>query len=323
MKRRKFLACLGAAAAAPALRPPRARAQQRMPRVGLIGNSLLPPIEALRAKLRELGYVEAETFILEARFAHGRDDRYPGFAAELATLPVDVMIAWGTPAALAAKRATTTIPILFVAGDAVNTGIVSSLSRPERNITGFVAVNAEIEAKRVELLKEILPQASRIAVLSNALNPLNQVNLETARRAGRALSVAIEEFAIRSHADIPSTLGRLVDSRPDGVIIGSDITLVGGREHIVATLNAQRIPAVYPFREYVGVGGLVIYGANISHLFQQAAVYVDRLLKGETPDSLPIQQATAFEMIVNLKTAEKLGLVLSPLVLARADLVVD
>jgi putative ABC transport system substrate-binding protein len=189
MKRRKFLACLCAAAAAPALRPPRVRAQQRMPRVGLIGNSLLPPIEALRQKLRDLGYVEARNFVLEARFAHSRDDPYPGFAAELAALPADVIIAWGTPAALAAKRATTTIPILFVAGDAVNTGIVSSLSRPERNITGFVAVNAEIEAKRVELLKEIVPQASRMAVLSNALNPLNQVNLETARRpAGRCPS---------------------------------------------------------------------------------------------------------------------------------------
>jgi putative ABC transport system substrate-binding protein len=323
MKRRRFLACLGAAVAAPAVRPLPLRAQQRVPRVGLMGNSLLPPIDALRQKLRELGYVEARNLDLEARFVHGHDDLYPGFAAELAALPADVIVAWGTPATLAAKRATTTIPILFVAGDAVNTGIVSSLSRPEGNITGFVAVNAEIEAKRVELLKEIVPNASRIAVLNNALNPLNRVNLETARRAGRALSVAIEEFAIRSSADISSALGRLVDARPDAAIIGSDITLLSGRQQIADTLNAHRIPAVYPFREYAGVGAFIIYGANISHLFQQAAVYVDRLLKGETPDKLPIQQATAFEMIVNLKTAEKLGLVLPPLVLARADEVVE
>jgi putative ABC transport system substrate-binding protein len=323
MKRRRYLAYLGAAAAALALRPSSLLAQQRVPRVGLMGNSLLPPIDALRQKLRELGYVEARNLDLEARFAHGRDDLYPAFAAELAALPADVIVTWGTPATLAAKRATTTIPILFVAGDAVNTGIVSSLSRPEGNITGFVAVNAEIEAKRVELLKEIVPHASRIAVLSNAINPLNQVNLEMARRAGRTLSVAVEEFAIRSSADIPSALGRLVDSRPDAAIIGSDITLLSGREQIADTLNAHRIPAVYPFREYSGVGAFIIYGANISHLFQQAAIYVDRLLKGETPDQLPIQQATAFEMIVNLKTAEKVGVVLPPLVLARADELVE
>jgi putative tryptophan/tyrosine transport system substrate-binding protein len=323
MKRRRFLACLGAATASAAIRPPPLRAQPRMPRVGLMGSAPLRPIEALRQKLRELGYVEGQTFVLEARFAHGRDDRFPGFGAELAGLPVDVIVAWGTPAALAAKHATATIPILFVAGDAVNTGIVSSLSRPEANITGFVAVNAEIEAKRVELLKEIVPRAARIAVLTNALNPLNQVNLETARRAGRALSVAIDEFPVRSSGDIPATLLRLVDSRPDAAILGSDIMLLSGRQQIVDTLNAHRIPAVYPFREYADAGAFIIYGANISHLFQQAAVYVDRLLKGETPDRLPIQQATSFEMIVNLKTAETLGVTLSPFVLARADEVVE
>ena len=184
MRRREFLALLGGAAGAACSLPRSLNAQQRMPRLGLMGSAPLLPIQALRQKLRELGYVEGENFTLEARFAQGRDDRYPGFGAELVALPVDVIVAWGTPAALAAKRATASIPILFVAGDAVNTGIVSSLSRPEGNITGFVAVNAEIEAKRVELLKEIVPHATRIAVLTNALNPLNQVNLGTARRAG-------------------------------------------------------------------------------------------------------------------------------------------
>ena len=323
MRRREFLALLGGAAGAACSLPRSLNAQQRMPRLGLMGSAPLPPIEALRQKLRELGYVEGENFTLEARFAQGRDDRYPGFGAELVALPVDVIVAWGTPAALAAKRATASIPILFVAGDAVNTGIVSSLSRPEGNITGFVAVNAEIEAKRVELLKEIVPHATRIAVLTNALNPLNQVNLETARRAGQVLSVAIEQFAIDSSADIPAALSRLVDWRPQAAIVGSDIALLSGRQQIADTLNTHRIPAVYPFREYSGVGAFIIYGANISHLFQQAAVYVDRLLKGETPEKLPIQQATAFEMIVNLKTAKRLGLSLPPLVLARADEVIE
>lgn len=320
MKRRQFLAI---AAAIAACVPRSLCAQQRVPRVGLLGSAPLRPIEALRQKLRELGYVEGQNFTLEARFAHGQDDRFPAFGAELAALPVDVIVAWGTPAALAAKRATATIPILFVAGDAVNTGIVSSLSRPEANITGFVAVNAELEAKRVELLKEIVPQAARIAVLTNALNPLNQVNLETARRAGHALSVTIEDFAVANSADIPAVLARLVGARPDAAIIGSDIALLSGRQQIAAALNSGRIPAIYPFREYADAGAFIIYGANISHLFQQAAVYVDRLLKGETPERLPIQQATSFEIIVDMKTAEKIGVTLPPFVLARADEIVE
>jgi len=294
-----------------------------MPRVGLMGNAPLRPIEALRERLRELGYVEGRNIALEARFANGRDDRYPGFGVELAALPVDVIVAWGTPAALAAKKATSAIPILFVAGDAVNTGIVSSQSRPERNITGFIAVNAEIEAKRIELLKEIVPGAARIAILSNALNPLNALNLETARRAGRALSVAIEEFPIGSSADIPAALRRLVDSRPDAALIASDITLLSGRRQIAEAMNAHQIPAVYPFREYGAEGAFIIYGANISHLFRQAASYVDRLLRGETPDSLPIQQATEFELVVNLKVAARICVTLSPAFLARADEVIE
>lgn len=326
MKRRGFLTSLGATAVAPALlwpHPVRAQQVLRLPRMGLMGNALLPPIEALRGKLRELGYVEERTLVLEARFANGRDERYRDFAAELAALPVDVIVAWGTPAALAAKAATSRIPIVFVAGDAVNTGIVSSLSRPEANITGFIAVNVQLEEKRLELLKEVVPRAARVAVLSNALNPLNRVNLETVYRVGRTLSLAIEVFEIQSGADIPSVLRRLVDSRPDAALIASDITLVSGRQQIADAMNANGIPAIYPFREYSGAGAFMILGANISNLFQQAAHYVDRILKGESPDKLPIQQATAFELIVNLKAAQKIGVTLSPIVLARADEVVE
>jgi putative ABC transport system substrate-binding protein len=327
MKRRRFLTLLTTTIAAlPAWHPFPGRAQQlsRIPRVGLMGNAVLPPIQALRERLRELGYIEGRNFILEARFAQGRDERYPDFGAELAALPVDMIVAWGTPAALAAKKAATgRIPVLFVAGDAVNTGIVSSLSRPEKNITGFIAVNTEIEAKRVEILKDIVPHAKRIAVLSNALNRLNAINLETARRAARTLGLTIDVFEIESSADIPSALRRLIDSSPDAALIGSDITLLSERQQITRALNANRIPAVYPFREYAGAGAIVIYGANISRLFHQAASYVDRILKGESPETLPIQQATEFELIVNLKEANRIGLTLPRVVMARADEVID
>jgi putative ABC transport system substrate-binding protein len=324
MKRRVLLAGIGAAAIAPLLPcPATAQSPSRVPRVGLIGNAPLRPIEALRGRLRELGYIEGQNLVIEARFSNGRDDRFPGFVAELAAVPVDMIIAWGTPAALAAKSAASRIPVVFVAGDAVNTGIVSSLSRPEANITGFIAINAQLEEKRIELIKEIVPGAARVAVLSNALNPLNRLNIDTARRVGGALAMSVEAFDIRNAQEIEAALRRLTESRPDAALIASDITLLSERRRIADTLNAHRIPAVYPFREYADVDAFVIYGANISVLFQNVAGYVDRILKGEAPESLPIQQATAFELIVNLKTAAKLGLSVSQLVLARADEVIE
>jgi putative tryptophan/tyrosine transport system substrate-binding protein len=325
MQRRDVLILLCGSVGAWALPSRHAGAQTRgrLSRIGVLGNALLPPLEAMRAKLRELGYTEGRNLAIEFRFAQGREDRYPAFVSELADLPVDVIVAWGTPAAVAAKAASSRIPILFVAGDAVNTGIVSSLSRPEANITGFIAVNAELEEKRLELLKEIVPRATRVAVLSNAGNPLNRVTLETVRRAGRALGVSIEVFEVRNSAEIGGAVQRLVESRPDGAIIGSDIMMISGRQQIATALNNAAIPAVYPFREYAGAGAFIIYGANISVLFQNVAAYADRILKGESPANLPIQQATAFELIVDLKAAQKIGLTLPPAVLARVDEVMD
>ena len=320
MRRRQFLCVIAGSAAA---WPRRSFAQQSAKRIGLMGSLPLRPIQQFRKKLQELGYSEGQNLIVESRFAEGRDAGYPAFAAELAALPVDLIVAWGTPAALAAKRATTKIPIVLVAGDVLNTGIVSNLARPEGNITGFIAVNVELEEKRIELLKDVVPGLTRVAILGNSLNPLNRVNLEIARRAAAKLSVAIETFEVQNSQEVANKLVALTATRPDAVLIASDTLLLSERQRIVAAMAAGRTPAIYPFREYGAAGGLIIYGANISNLFENAAVYVDRILKGEKPGDLPIQQATAFEVIINLKAAAKLGLALPPSVLVRVDEVIE
>ena len=299
--------------------------QARTPkRVGLIANSPLPPVKRFREALRKLGWIEGENLVIEFRYGEGRDDRFPEFAAELVSIPVDVLVVWGTPAAFAAKRATTTIPILIAgAGDVVNTGLVSNLARPDANLTGFIALNVDLESKRLELLKEAVPGLSRVAVLANPANPLNRVNLDIARRSGEKLGVKIEVVEAKTAADIDGALAQIKKSRPDAVLLASDILLLSRRKDIADFMTAQRIPAIYPFREYAGVGGLFVYGANISVLFERAAEYLDRLLKGEKVGNLPVQQATAFELIVNTRTASALGLTVPPAVLLRADDVIE
>ena len=288
MKRREFLTALaGGAVAWPGL----GFAQQtRTPkRIGLIANSPLPPVNRFRETLRKRGWVEGENLIIEFRYGEGRDDRFPGFAEELVSMPVDVLVVWGTPAAFAAKRATTTIPILIAsAGDVVNTGLVSNLARPDANLTGFIALNVDLESKRLELLKEAVPGLSRVVVLANPANPLNRVNLDIARRSGEKLGVKIEVVEAKSAADIDGALAQIKKSRPGAVLLASDILLLSKRKEIADFMAEQRIPAIYPFREYAGVGGLFVYGANISVLFERAAEYLDRLLKGEKVGNLPV-----------------------------------
>jgi putative tryptophan/tyrosine transport system substrate-binding protein len=237
---------------------------------------------------------------------------------------VDVIVTWGTPAAFAAKEATSQIPIVMGGiGDAVNTGLVSNLARPGGNITGFIALNVDLEEKRLELLKEVVPHLSRVVVLGNSLNPLNRINLDMARRAGQRLSIALEAFEVRSSQEVEGALRGIMQASPDAVLLASDTLLLGERKQIVDTMATSRIPAIYPFREYADVGGFISYGANISILFERAAGYVDRILKGEKPANLPVQQATAFEILINLKAAAGLGLTLPASVLVRADEVIE
>ena len=319
MRRRDFIAFIGGAAAWPGP----AFAQKRTPkRIGFMAHAPLPPVKRFRERLQTLGWVEGENLIIESRYGESKD--FPAFAAELVSMPVDVLVVWGTPAAFAAKGATIKIPILIAAaGDVVNTGLISNLARPDSNLTGFVALNVDLESKRLELLKEAVPGVSRVVVLANPTNPLNRINLDTARRSGEKLGLKIEVIEAASPTDIEGALAEIKKLRPDAALLASDTVLLTKRKEIADFMAEQRIPAIYPFREYAPVGGLFTYGANISVLFERAADYLDRLLKGEKIGNLPVQQATAFELIVNARTASTLGLTIPREILLRADDVIE
>jgi putative tryptophan/tyrosine transport system substrate-binding protein len=255
MRRRTFIALLGSAAAT---WPLAAQAQQleKTVRIGVLATLPLPPVQRFLRKLQEFGYVEGRNLRLESRFAEGRDDRYPALAAELVALPVDIIVTWGTPAALAAKRATTMTPIVMGAiADPVSLGIVSNLARPEGNITGFASQNVDLEVKRLELLKDLLPRLARVGILGNAANPFLQVALKRLRPAAEQMSVAIELVEIHNSDQIEDALVRLDRARPDAVLVPADNLLLTKRSEIATTLNRSKLPAVYAIREFAAAGG--------------------------------------------------------------------
>src|SRR5262249_44644498 len=323
MNRRGFILALAGAAAA---WPLAARAQQseRMRTIGILASQSLSPIQRFAHKLGDYGYVEGQNLRVVSRFAEGRDERYPVMAAELAAMPVDLIVTWGTPAALAAKQATTTIPIVMGAiGDPVSVGIVSNLARPDGNITGFAAQNVDLDGKRLELLKDLLPHLSRVGILANSANPVLGASLRKLRPAAETLRVGIEMFDIEAGGGLESALLQLAQTHPDAVLVAPDLLLLTRRKEIAAALAKSKLPAVYPFREYTDVDGLIIHGANLAVLFERAAGYVDRILEGAKPADLPVQLATEFELIINLKTVAAIGLTVPPTLIARADEVIE
>ena len=320
IRRREFITLVGGAATWPLA----ARAQQGVHVVGILAPQPLPPIERFVRKLREYGYVEGENLRLVRRFSEGHDDRFPALAVELTAVPVGMIVTWGTPAAVAAKQATSSIPVVMGAvGDPVSVGIVSNLARPGGNITGFAGQNVDLEGKRLELLKDLLPQLSRVAMLANAANPLAHASMQNLRTTAEQLRINFDIFEVHSIAEIEVALQQLNNARPDGVLIASDLLLLTRRSEIAEFLAKNKLPAVYPFREYAEVGGLMIHGANLGSLFERAAGYVDRILKGAKPGDLPVQLATEFELIINLKTAAAIGLTVPPTLIARADEVIE
>jgi putative ABC transport system substrate-binding protein len=324
IKRREFIGLITGGAAAAWPLAVGAQQNERVRTIGILASQPLPPIQRFARKLRDYGYIEGQNLRLVSRFAEGRDDRYPVMAAELATLPVDLIVTMGTPAALAAKQATKTIPVVMGAiGDPVSVGIVSNLARPDGNVTGFAAQNVDLEGKRLELLKDLLPHLSRVAILANAGNPLFDVSLQKLRPAAQQLRVAVDVLDIHSSGGIEAALLQLDRTRPDGVLVAPDLLLLTQRRETAAAMAKSKLPAVYPFREYTDAGALIIHGANLGILLERAAGYVDRILKGATPADLPVQLATEFELIINLKTASMIGLTIPPTLIARADEVIE
>lgn len=283
----------------------------------------LPNLGALRAGLRELGYVEGQSIAIEARWADGRSERLPQLAAELVRLPVDVLCTAGTPAAGAAKRATSTIPIVF-ANTAFpdQSGLVASYSRPGGNATGVAFIGPEY-GKRLELLKEASPKLSRVALIYNPDNPGSILALQETQRWASALGVRLEPHQFRAPQDLERIFGAIAGKRPDALMTTADVLIASYRTRIVDFATKLRLLSMYPGREFVDAGGLMFYGGSIPEMYRRAAVYVDKILKGSKPSDLPVEQPTKFDMVINLKSAKALGLTIPQSLLIRADEVIQ
>ena len=322
LKRREFITLLiGAAAAWPLA--VRAQAPSRLWKIGVLANEPWPPLDGLRDGLRDLGYVEGKSHRFEYRFAQGRAERLPALASELVTLPVDAIIAWGTPASLAAHQATSTIPIVMSSGDPVGAGIVDGLARPGGNVTGLSVQMAEQEGKRLELLKKLLPSFSRVAVLSNPSNPYCTIAVREARLGAAALGM---EFDVLDTSDSPSlddAFLMLTRTRPDAVLVVADPFLAGQRARIAEQMIKMRLPSIYSYHEHVVAGGLMTYTTNYYDIFRREGLFIDKIFKGAKPGDLPVEQPTKFDLVINLKTAKELGLEIPPMLLALADEVIE
>jgi len=299
----------------------------KVPRIGMLFTGTASPpsarTEAFRKGLRDLGYIEGKNIILEWRFAEGKLDRLPDLAAELVRLPVDIIVTATNPAITAAKNATKTIPIIMaLSGNPVAVGHVASLARPGGNITGFSTLAPEISGKRLELLKEILRKVSRVGVLWNPRNRDMVLRMEEAKVAAKALNVKLQSVEARATGDFDGAFSTLTSERPEALLTFADPLTRGHQQRIVDFTLNSRLPAMYEFKDWVDVGGLVSYGPDDQDNFRRAAIYVDKILKGTKPGDLPVEQPMRFELMINLKTAKAIGLTIPPNVLARADKVI-
>jgi len=293
-------------------------------RIGYLANGARTPDggppAALRQALLELGSVEGKTVTYAGRWAEAKRDRLPGLVAELVDLKVDLIVTLGGPAAEAAKEATSTIPIVIAStGDAVGIGLIASLARPGGNITGITDQATELSAKRLELLKEAVPKASRIAVLWNADDRAMTLRYREIERAARILRVAVQPLGVREPDDFDVAFSAMTRDRPDALFLVTDALTTLNRKRILDFAAVHRIPAMYEFGFLVRDGGLMSYGADFDDIWRRAAVYVDRILKGAKPGELPVEQPTRYYLLVNVKTAKALGLTIPASLLLRAD----
>jgi putative tryptophan/tyrosine transport system substrate-binding protein len=322
MRRRELMLVLGGAlTAAHAL-----RAQQRaMPVIGYLGASSPGPIAAnlaaFRQGLSEAGYVEGQNVAIEYRWAEGHYDRLPSLAADLVGHKIDVIATSGTPSILAAKSATSTIPIVFASGDPVERGLVASLARPGGNLTGVSSL--AIGPKRLELLSELVPRASVVALLVNPNNESAERVIKDVQEAAGAKGVQLQILKASTEGEIDAAFATLVQLRAGALVVAGDPFFNSRREQLVALASRYPVPAIYDWREYAASGGLISYGPSLTGIFRQLGTTVGKILKGAKPADLPVEQPTKFELVVNLKTAKALGLIVPPGILARADEVIE
>jgi putative ABC transport system substrate-binding protein len=309
--------------------PLAAEAQQRgnVPRIGVLSTgsppATLPRFEPFIQGLHELGYVEGQTIALEYRFADGKHERLPGLAAELIALPVDVIVTSGTPAAVAAKQATALIPIIIaIAADPVGEGLVASLARPGGNVTGMANLDTELSGKRLEILKAVVPGLSRVAILWNSANPAHRPALGESEVAARALGVELHPVEVRAPHEFTRAFAAMRREHASAVMLLADSMFGSHRAQVVELAAQSRLPSLFWVKDFVAAGGLMSYGASYPDLLRRAATYVDKILKGAKPADLPMEQPTKFELVLNLKTAQALGLAVPPSLLFQADEVI-
>jgi putative tryptophan/tyrosine transport system substrate-binding protein len=319
MKRREFIGVLGGAATWPLT----AGAQQAVGKrvtIGILAIEPWPPIDTFRQALDYLGYIEGKNVRFEYRYAKGYNERLPELANDLVGLNVDVIVTWGTNAVLAAKQATPTIPIVMGAiGDPLASGVVMNLARPGGNVTGCSSRAAELEAKRLQLLKEAVPGLSRSAILFNPTNHYMPLALQSAQEGAQELHVTLAVYEVHDTATLNAVFVTLTKDRPDALMVPADTFLVSERNRIAQFAIENKLPSVYTYRQHIEAGGLLAYTPNYHDLFRRAASYVDKILKGAKPGELPIAQPTKFELVINLTTAKALGLVIPRALLASAD----
>jgi ABC-type uncharacterized transport system substrate-binding protein len=305
-----------------------AEAQQpkKIPRIGVLYTGMpgVTTLNVFRQGLRELGYAEGRNIAIEYRFAEGKLDRLPNLAAELVGLKVDVILAaGGAPAILAAKNSTRSIPIIFpTIGDPVALGIVPSLARPEGNITGLTLRTPEFSGKRLELLKEVVPRVSRVAILGNEANPSNALDFKNVETAASTMGVSLHHIEVRGPSDFESAFLKMASVRATSLFLMADPIFQNNSGRIAELATKSRLPTISDTTELTEAGVLMSYGANRSDLYRRSAIFVDKILKGAKAPDLPVEQPTKFEFIINLKTAKQIGLKIPPNVLARADKVI-
>jgi putative tryptophan/tyrosine transport system substrate-binding protein len=280
--------------------------------------------DAFRHGLRALGYIEGQNLVIEYRSADGDASRFPALATELVRLQVDVLVTRGTPAALAAKNAAGSIPVVMAAiGDPSALGIVANLARPGGNITGLNAFATELSGKRIELLREILPRIKRIAALLNMGNPLFPPQWKEIETAARSLGIKPQLLDVRKSEELGPLFDAAITSRADALVVGADGVAQANLQSITELATKHRLPTMYPSREFVDAGGLISYGVSYPHLYYRASAFVDKIFRGAKPGDLPVEQPTKFELVINMKAAKALGLTITPSVLARTDEIIQ